>query len=477
MAGIGFALAKLRQQDNLAGQSLATGHAIMITAGPWIIIMIGLALMSLLGNPIVGEVRIMIFRILVIYCFALSLVITAPIAIELNLRISAQLFERRFEQVHGTYFGALAVTALLTVTLAWLLFSVVLGLPDSLAATASFCVLQVSLLWLVMSMVAAIKQYTVVSTGFIVGLSVSVTLGLALASLGYGIEGLLIGFGVGLFLAFAILHALIIQTFPGALPPVATAVRSLFGRPVRSQTFIAAGLCSAFAVWIDKFVVWHSYEGNFVLDGLVQAPRYDVPMFIAYLSIVPLMSVVSIWLETDFFVAYRKYRDIVHSGGTLRQIESQRNQLTRQITDQIFSAFIVQIAISFVLALAAPFLVPMLGMGLETLQVLRLALIGAAFHFLFLACAGIILFIQFGRAYLLLQGAFLVLNGGLTYVLLSNPDTLGLGYVIATGLAAILAYVVMLHTLSVMNRLTFMDNNPSVTERAGRSFRSTRQRI
>ena len=95
MAGIGFALSKLRNQNNLAGHSIATGHAIMITAGPWIVIMIGLALISWLGGPLVGVEMTTTFRVLVIYCFALSLVVTAPIALELNLRVSAELFERR----------------------------------------------------------------------------------------------------------------------------------------------------------------------------------------------------------------------------------------------------------------------------------------------------------------------------------------------------------------------------------------------
>jgi|TARA_A100001391_G_scaffold111858_1_gene75102 polysaccharide biosynthesis protein PelG len=462
MAGIGFALSKLSSQNNLAGHSMATGHAIMVTAGPWIVIMVGLALISWLGVPLVGLEMTTTFRVLVIYCFALSLVVTAPIALELNLRVSAQLFDRRFDQVHGIYNGALGVAALITVVLAWVLFYVIIGLDMATATAATFCVLQVSLLWLTMSMVAAIRQYTTVTTGFTMGLSVSVVLGLSLASLGYGVAGLLAGFGAGLFLAFAILHGLIVQTFPGRMLRLSDGIRSLIAHPIRSRTFVIAGLSSALAVWIDKLVVWQSYEATAIAHGLIHAPRYDVPMFIAYLSIVPLMSIVSIWLETDFFVAYRKYRDIVHSGGTLRHIDAQRSEITWQTTNTIFSAFVIQIAISLVLALAGPWIVGFLGLGLETLQVLRLALIGAAFHFLFLACVGVILFVQYARAYFVLQATFLVLNGGLTYALLANPDALGLGYVIATGAAAILAYVVMVNTLKVMNRLTFIDNNPAV---------------
>jgi uncharacterized membrane protein len=95
--------------------------------------------------------------------------------------------------------------------------------------------------------------------------------------------------------------------------------------------------------------------------------------------------------------------------------------------------------------------------------VLRLALIGAAFHFLFQASCGVILFVQFGKAYLWLQVLFLVLNAGITAVMLRNADYLGLGYVLAAMVSGTLAYAAMRRTLSSLNRLTFVVNNPAVS--------------
>ena len=87
MAGIGFALKKLSSQDNLASRSLAGGHAILISSGPCIVIMGGLALLHVLGQPILDPQDLKIFSILVIYSFALSLVITSPISLEATLRV------------------------------------------------------------------------------------------------------------------------------------------------------------------------------------------------------------------------------------------------------------------------------------------------------------------------------------------------------------------------------------------------------
>lgn len=462
MAGIGFALKRLSENDNLASQSLAAGHAIIVTSGPWVIIMAGLALITGLGTPILGAEQTTIFRILVIYSFALSLIVTVPIALETTLRISALLFERRFTEVQAVYFGALVITAAVALVAGWLVFGALLRLPHILFLAALFCGVQVSLLWLAMSLVAAIRQYTMVTLAFAIGLSVSVALGLALARLGHGTPGLLMGFGAGLCLSFCILNALIIRTFPGHLATIEAVLAGLRHARLRSMTFLLAGLASAVAVWIDKLVVWQSGEALVVGSGLIHAPRYDVPMFIAYLSVVPVMSAVAIWLETGFFDNYRLYRNIVRAGGTFRHIETQRIELAHGTIRTIFSAFVVQLAVSIALAIASPLIVSLLNLDFETLPVLRLALVGAAFHFLFLACCGVILFVQHGPAYLWLQGVFVVLNGALTAAMLFNPDLLGLGYVFAAALSALVAYAVMLRTLGALNRLTFIDNNPSV---------------
>lgn len=463
MAGIGFALRKLSSQDNLASRSLAGGHAILISSGPWIVIMVGLALLHYLGQPLLSPVDLKTFSVLVIYSFALSLVITAPISLDATLRVSRILFQRRFQEVQGIYLGALFITTVLAVAGGTLVFFGMIRLPLGLGLAAIVCVVQVSHLWLAMAFVAAIKQYPAVTSAFALGLTCSILFGGMAAALGYGPGGMMLGFSIGLCIAFCILNFLILRTFPGRLTPFREWLAKLVAIRPSSAVFIVAGLSGALAVWVDKLVVWQSSEATAVADGLVYAARYDSPMFMAYISIVPVMSVFVVWLETTFFDNYRHYRDIVHSGGTLRQIDEQRRALMQDTVDAVFSAFLMQLAISAALAVAAPFLAGLLGLPHDAVSVLRLALVGAAFHFLFQASCGVILFVQYGKAYLWLQVLFLVLNAGITAVMLSNPDLLGMGYVLAAMVSGILAYAAMRQTLGSLNRLTFVVNNPSVS--------------
>lgn len=462
MAGIGFALKKLSDKDNLMSRSLAGGHAILISSGPWIVIILGLLILHVLVAPIIGEQEWTVFNVLAVYSFAMSLVVAGPVSIDLTLRVSTLLYERRFSEVLQIYLSALLVTIVLALVIGGTVVFGLLQVDAALGFATLACTLQVACLWLAMSLVAAIKQYVLVTMAFIVGLSCSLVAGTVAAALGHGVPGVLIGFSAGLSLSFFVLHALILRTFPGHLTALLPALHQLRRQHLMSVTFTLAALCAALAVWIDKLVVWSGAEAQSVGPGLMFEPRYDSPMFLAYLSIVPTMSVVAVWLETSFFDEYRHYRDILQSGGTLRQIDDQRRRLASGTVDTVFSAFLVQLSISGALALVAPYLASVLGLPPDAVTVFRFALIGAAFHFLFQASCGIILFIQYGKAYLWLQLVFLGLNGGLAAVFLSMPGQLGMGYLLAAVLAGTLAYGTMRKSLNQLNHLTFVVNNTAI---------------
>lgn len=462
MAGIGFALKKLSDKDSLASRSVAGGHAILISSGPWIVIIIGLFLLHAFISPIIGEREWTATNVLTVYAFAISLVVSGPIAIDLTLRVSSRLYARRFGAIRQIYAGALLVAVVSSAVIgAAILFGVV-RVSGALGLAALICTVQVACLWIAMSMVAAIKQYVLVTTAFIVGLSCSLVFATAAASMGHGVPGVLLGFSLGLSLSFFVLHTLIMRTFPGKLAPMLPALAQLLRERPSSMTFASAAVFAGLAVWIDKLVVWSGPAAQSAGAGLLYEPRYDSPMFLAYLSIVPTMSVVAVWLETSFFDEYRHYRDILQSGGTLRHIDDQRRLLAGNTIDTVFSAFLVQLAISGFLALMAPYFVSFMGFPSEAVSVFRFALIGAAFHFLFQASCGIILFIQYGRAYLWLQLLFLLLNGALTAFFMSAPNQLGMGYLLSAVIAGTLAYGTMRKSLSRLNHLTFVTNNSAI---------------
>jgi uncharacterized membrane protein len=89
--------------------------------------------------------------------------------------------------------------------------------------------------------------------------------------------------------------------------------------------------------------------------------------------------------------------------------------------------------------------------------------IGAAFQFLFITCSSLTLYFDRRIVFLVLQTVFLVLNASLTWALLPlGPTYLGLGFLAASTISALIAYLALVRTLYRLDYLTFIANNPAM---------------
>ena len=65
--------------------------------------------------------------------------------------------------------------------------------------------------------------------------------------------------------------------------------------------------------------------------------------------------------------------------------------------------------------------------------------------------------------FLWLQACFMILNATLTWWLISfGPNYLGLGFLAASAISALIAYLALARTLYRLDYLTFIANNPAV---------------
>src|SRR5712671_4376664 len=122
MAGIGFALNRLYRSDSLANRAVSLGHAMVIAAGPCLFAVIGIYLITTFNVELEGHTTIAAFRALVIYSFALSFVITAPIGLVSCRLISDKLHDRDVGAVPGIVLVAVVLSAVVTFAAAGVLF-------------------------------------------------------------------------------------------------------------------------------------------------------------------------------------------------------------------------------------------------------------------------------------------------------------------------------------------------------------------
>lgn len=462
MAGIGFQLKKLSEQDTLSSLVAAAGHAAVIAAGPWLFTILSLATISLTAERVTGLATLATFRIVIIYAFAVSLVLTAPVTMVATRLVADALWLKKPERVPSLLIGALTLAlACLGVGVALLIavFQPPLGTALVLAASSML----VGLIWVVLSFCGAVRDYRGVTLAFLYGLMVSVAASITAAVLGFGATTITWGFLMGLVVTFLGLTRRVLATFPHAVHDPLVGLREIVAGLDSYWRLALGALLGTLAVWIDKWIFWFSPEGERLGVGLYHAPLYDSAMFIASLGIIPALSAFVLRLETDFFERYQQYYATIASHGTYGQIDDARERMHVYTLDNLTLISVLQIGICAVIILTAPIIIDSLGLQFRQISILRYGALGAVFQFVFIACSAMLLFFDRRRMYLLMQVTLLALMASFTLITLKlGPEFYGVGYFLACLIGAFMVYVIADRTFTNLNFLTFIGNNPSI---------------
>jgi len=462
MAGIGFQLRKLSREDTLSSMVAAAGHAAVIAAGPWLFTILSLAAITLTTERVVGLDTLATFRIVIIYAFAASLVLTAPVTMVATRLVADALWLKKPEAIPSLLLGAFAL-AIGSVGIGATLLIGVFQPPPGTAIVLAAASLLVGLIWVVLSFCGAVRDYRGVTLAFLFGLVVSMMASVSAAIIGFGATGITLGFLSGLCVTLFGLTWRVLTTFPQPVMEPLAGLREIIGCLDSYWRLALGALLGALTVWIDKWIFWFSPEGERLSVGLYHAPLYDSAMFIASLGIIPALSAFVLRLETDFFERYQQYYATISSHGTYAQIEGARERMHLYTLDNLTLISVLQIGICAVMLLTAPLIIESLGLQFRQISILRYGSLGAVFQFIFIACSAILLFFDRRRMFLRLQMMMLGLMSAFTLLSLRlGSEFYGVGYFVACLIGGFVAYQLADRTFANLNFLTFIGNNPSI---------------
>ena len=426
MAGIGFELRRMLRRESLLGLVQAYAYAGVISAGPWILSIVGILLIGVLSLPfVVPQILITQFQVSVTYLISLSLILTGPVQLAYTRFTSDRLFEERPDLVLSNFHGvALVVSAaalLLGVPAAVLLFPQQ-SVAYRLLMLAGFVVM--SNVWIAAIFLSGMKQYVAIMWVFLVGYAA--TTGAALALNRHGTEGLLLGFVAGQTVLLTGLLALIYRDFPGTR----FASFEMFRKGTRYPTLMWIGFFYNVGIWVDKYMFWYAPgTGSQVIGPLRASVIYDVPVFLAYLAIIPGMAVFLMRIETDFAEYYDAFYSAVREGASLQHIENVRNGMVDALRAGLYEIAKVQTIAALLLFAAGAVLLPWLQISTLYLPLLYVDVIGASLQVLFLGIVNVFFYLDKRVIVLRLVGAFVVLNVALTGITLRlNPAWYGYGF-------------------------------------------------
>ncbi|MEA1832374.1 exopolysaccharide Pel transporter PelG [Methylobacterium durans] len=451
MAGIGFELRRLSSRDEILGPVAAVAHAAIVAAGPWLYTVMAILVIGEAASPLIGEDAMATFRVLVVYVFSLSLVGTSPVAMVGTRVLADSLYRRQYDDVRSVFVLTLLAASAATAILSCLVFVLLLRVPADVAVAGIAGVQIVSMVWVGLAFCGAVRDYLQVTLAFVTGLLAGVGLAVTAALHGYGPVPMVWGLAAGFMIVFLWLTARFASTFPSPCRSLAAAQAAFTARLRCSPSLAIGATAGAVSVWIDKWIIWTSGYGERVEAGLIHAPLYDGPMFIASLTVVPALALFVTSLETTFFDRYRAYFQAIDTHATLKNIRAQGRILERETTRTLANIMVVQTALCVIVVLTAPAIVEAVGLQFRQIGILRMGTVGALFQYLFMSCSALLIFFDATRVYATLQLIFLGSLAALT-VLVSQfePGSLGTGYMLAcivSGFASLFALLKVLGSI------------------------------
>jgi len=160
VAGIGFALERLYRSPALGDRVASFAHASIVAAGPCLLTVLCIWLIGATISEQEGKTTIAAFRALIIYSFALSFVVTAPIALVSARLISDKLHDLELLDIPAIMLTAFGCSALLVVVSAAILFGVPLDLDPAVAVAAVVNCSLIGLIWVACLFSSLTRDYT-----------------------------------------------------------------------------------------------------------------------------------------------------------------------------------------------------------------------------------------------------------------------------------------------------------------------------
>ncbi len=453
MAGIGFRLRNLMNSESYTGLLQAYSFASIISSGPWVLSIVGILLIGVLNTdhgytqPYFGE-----FQISVTYLMAFSLLLTSPLQLMFTRFISDRLYEKKDDLVLPNLLGAILLVVIISGSLAVILLSSVFtgSILYRVLMLAGLVIL--SVIWIVVIILSGLKAHGGILLAFLVGYGI--TVGAALKLKAFGLEGLLGGFVAGQSVLFFMLLYLVLRTY-------SSNKLIAFDFLKRDQIYLslaATGLLYNLAIWVDKLLFWFNPQTSIpIVAPLRGSELYDMPIFLAYLSILPGMATFLIRMETDFAEQYELFYRAIKDGAPLQDILQIYDDMCQAIRRGFFEIFKVQGVTVIILLALGERLLNWVGISPNYQILLNIDLVAVGVQVLLLAVLNLLFYFDYRLDALYLCLLFALSN--ILFTLLSQvmgPIFYGYGFAGAVVLSTLVGMYILSRRLDKLMYETFM---------------------
>jgi uncharacterized membrane protein len=218
------------------------------------------------------------------------------------------------------------------------------------------------------------------------------------------------------------------------------------------------GLFFNLAIWADEYVFWYTDVTSIPMIGNVrQSVVYDLPVSLAYLSIIPGMAIFFLRLEVDFAIVYEKYFEGVVEGATLAQLFLYKNEMIRILRITIKEALVVQGIFNIFLYLISKPLFSLLNLPFSALPLFYVDLIATQAQLLVMNLLAFLFYLDRRKEALVVTFVLFIANASFTKLsIILSPYLYGYGTAAAMLTGSVIAMIYLRKVIKELEYETFM---------------------
>lgn len=378
MAGVGFELRRLFHAQTATGHVRAYSYSVIVTTGPFLLMAaMVLAVQLLFRLDGVDAVERGIFLGAVIYAFVFSQILSCGFTIVLTRYLADCITVQYDRDVTASMYGMGALLLFLG-SLASLLFfwGKPVAFEVKLFAHIFFC--NLLLIWTGSVYLTAVKRFKCLIAGYFVGVVLSVALAGACLKTGWlsPAAAALLGLDIGMGALVLFFYLYVTSRFGLPRTGMLFAFLPYLGR--HWKLFVGA-LGYMLGLFIPNIIIWQGPWGVLVADTFLYAPKYDVVVFYALISTLPLMAMFVIKVETHFYERYAAYFQAVTKGGNFHTIEDGRKDLIHVMYFELRQAMEFQFIFTLVFLALGSYVLSFAGLDYNAVNMFNVLIFASFF--------------------------------------------------------------------------------------------------
>ncbi|RKX87010.1 MAG: hypothetical protein DRP57_00195 [Spirochaetes bacterium] len=458
MAGIGFELQKVLKQGGIGSFFKVILAGSMVVAGPWILTILGIFFIGKFAESELAQFY-KLFTAAIVYSYAFSLIFFGGTHYIFTRYIADLIYEDKnreagsaliaFSLIVTLVAGVIGTLSVISLHISYMPYN----LLYKISAVVLFIVINIT--WLLMIFISLLKRFMAIFILYVTGMAISFV---AVKVLGHSFMtgGALLGYALGqTFIVFSLFFLVFKEYKPGKL-----VFADFFRYTGRFKYLLLSGILYYWGMWVDK-IVFRSMLGTGIQGTFFRLfDRYDIPVYLANLTIIPGMIYYIIVTEIDFYLHLKEFLQGLHNS-MYRHIQQKKYAMLNSIKTGLREQGFFQGILTAVFILLSANISRLLFNGTLDVPTLQIVLGGVFFHFMLLTLLIYLFYLELYvyafYASAVFFGVNLVLSILIAYYRLYN--LLGLSYLAGGVFASVLALVLLMGSARYADKILYVRNS------------------